>query len=285
MTLLLPLLGCSSPQTLTFADGDNFEYRATVDIDSSELPSLDGTSTIRWDDLSADMLGAQLDPSEIDGVQLLVFPHLGLDEVEERIATDSLKQSDVGLFLEATPADGEVALDDFALQGNPVGAGQYFEPGSGTWLVNLLVGEEYVRFHELVPVEGSEETVAQVSGSEAQFDVDATLASSIALTGEENKVDWSELTVDGLGGELVLHRLDGLSLAQLPEVEPSDIEDRFDELESLIGERTDLDISGMTSAELPELAEVDDEGTWLLALTCGSCTSPVPRVMVVLTPQ
>ena len=280
--ILLLGLGCNPAQTLVLSDSDNFTYRAEVEISSSELAALDGASEIRWDALSADMLGGPLEASEVVALQLLVFPQLDLQAVSERIATDSLKQSDVGLFLEATPSDGGVLLDDFALQGNPVGAGQYFEEGSGTWLVNLVGPDDYLRFHELVPVDGSEEALAAIDGSEAQIHVDATLAGTLTLDGEVDEVDWSELTVDGLGGELALHRLDGLTLGHLPEVEPADVESAFDELESMIGTRTDVDVSGQTSVELPELAGVDDTGTWLLALTCSTCTSPVPRVLVVL---
>lgn len=284
LTLAL-VLGCNEAETLSLSDSNNFQYDADVSMESSELPSAVGTSVVEWSGLGADMLGNPMDPTDVVGVQLLVFPDMDLDEVSKGVATDTLKQSDVGVFLEAEPTGTQVELQDFGLQGNPVGVDEYFLEGSGTWMLSLVGAEQYLRFHHLVPMDDSVETTASITGDAAQIGVTATFAGVVAVSAEHGAVDWSDITADGLDNELALHRLDSLTLARVPGVSPADIEASFDALDSLIDVRHDYELDGQTSLELPELAEVDDEGTWLLGLSCSSCTSPVPKVLVVVEPE
>ena len=70
----------------------------------------------------------------------------------------------------------------------------------------------------------------------------------------------------------------------------AEIESRFVELDSLAEETWTADIEGLTELSLSELEGereypgVDGDSRWLLALSCGSCDTPVPRVLMVLTP-
>gem|GEM_PF-6210610 len=197
-------------------DAHNFQYQGNLDIQS--LPVQPYTNiTIDWSGLTTSIQGKDINPSEVDSALLLVFPRLQPEEVMTAIATDSLEQSEVGLYMLCTTTEAHCLLDDFGLLGSQPGLSQHFDAEEGAWLV-ILRNEETLGAVSLVflsPEEGIETTTAAITDQSAilNADVDLQTADPIVLKKDtEWSLEWETLTVSGQGNPLALHRIDRLEL-------------------------------------------------------------------------
>lgn len=286
MNVLFWLVACAGPGDVVLQDADNFDYSATVTVPSSPLDSNNPDAALDWSGVSQDLLGQPMAASDVASLQLLQFPDLTLSEFQDAVAVDGLVQSMLGIFAEQPASDdGLCRMDAFAFEDSELGVHEDFLPGTGTWVV-VLIGHdgETLRFQALEPTDGGPE-VAEV-GTGAQIVPDVTLAPAVPVDGALTRVDWGDVTQDGLGAALEHHRLDRLTLARV-DVEPSELEERFAELDALANPRYDVDLDRTVRFDVQELDGfdgLDGEGTWLVALSCSTCGSPVPKVLAVLEP-
>ena len=102
-------------------------------------------------------------------------------------------------------------------------------------------------------------------------------------------LDWSNLTQTGLSTAFNHQQIDGLMVAHYPDLSVSDLEGQFLDFELIAETLYEGEHSGGTEADLSTLTSndvafsgIDDQGTWLLGLTCSTCANPAPLVLSVL---
>ena len=269
-------------------DANNYSYTASLDVDVHAMAEFQD-ALVRWPKLSRDIQGHAVCPDDLDDAWLVVFQQLTPDEVAQGLATDTLQQQDVTLFLTCTPSDAGCWLSDFNLFGNYLDVQQYFEVGTGTWMVALIDSRES-GVKSLVFLEAdasSEQTQVTIDSATAVLDatVDLRSLTPVYSTGATDLViDWSALTVDGLGNEMSLHTLDRLLLGRFDDSR-RELERDFFDLEQDAEDLWTLDVEGTQSADLSQLngfEGISDDGLWLLALQCMSCDNPAPRFLTEL---
>ena len=278
MVVFAVALACDNAGDVVLTDADNFQYASDVTVPLSPAPAQDPDAGLDWCGLEVDLLGQPVSLDVVAEVQILNFPELSVDEFAEGVATDSLTQGMLGLFGEASADECITRVKDFLFEGAELDLHEETLQGSGTWVVALYDSEGGVlRFHAF---EFRDDAVEQtvLIGTDAQIVPLVSLAPAVEV-GSVERIDWSDLTVDGLGNPLEHHRLDVLTVARV-DLEPREIEERFAELDGLLQDRQDLDVSGTVRAEVQ--VEPDGQGTWLAALWCSTCGTPVPRVLAVI---
>ncbi len=280
---------------LVLSDDTGFRYTANLDIAS--VPVAAGTDPwIDWADLTFDMLGHPLDPAaDLTAAFVTVFGQLGQAELAAAIAVDDIPQSELSLFvrLDLEPGTTGAALSEFTMLGTDIDIEQYLEPDTGTWMVVLLTetDDAPVQYRKLLFVEPTVDDAPETvvfEDDDSLFDIDATLTGSTALQvpqGQTFGVDWSSLSLDGLDQALALHKIDRLTVGRYADHDVASLEAAFLDLDLLATEMWELDVEGQTEAELAELdgfSGVDADDTWLLALRCSTCSSPMPLFLGVL---
>ncbi|MES2645171.1 MAG: hypothetical protein V4850_37130 [Myxococcota bacterium] len=300
-TLALVLTACTAEPDAaveactdcTLVNANNFAYTSELSIGSSPLRA-ETDAIIRWDTLTHDVRGGEIDPrTDLNEARLIAFRDLEPAEVSYALAHDELAQADVSVFVTCTPTDASCVLSDFGMFGNTIDIQQYFQEGYGTWLLALGMsgepGADALMFLEAVAESDTSEAHLTDTTSTLAVDVDLdSLTSVVVPTGSAALTfDWAGLTRDGLGDELDHATLDELWVARFEETPEELAQDVFS-LEERAQVSWTLDVSGYSSATLADLegegafAGIDSTGTWLLALRCRTCTNPAPRFVTLL---
>ena len=257
-------------------DENNFRYQGNMDIGSVAVKEFANIS-IDWSGLTTSIQGKEVVPEEIDEALLLLFPRLQPQEVMHAIATDSLEQSEIGLYMLCTTDQSSCLLDEFGLLGSQPGLSQNFSAEEGSWLI-ILRNEETlgaVSLAFLSPEEGNESATAEITNQTATLEAEVDIRSRTPIVIKKNtawSLDWSSLTTSGQGNPLALHRIDRLEIGHYSE-SLEQLEDNFFFLPEMGTEKQYFDIAGLRSIELSSL---NIEGQWLIALWCDSCDNPVP---------
>lgn len=301
LSAMLAIIACGGPPDVAVApctdclltNANNFAYTTDLHIGSSPLRA-QTDATIRWDTLTKEVRGGDLDPlRDIEEARLIAFRDLDRAAVSEALAHDELAQSDVIVFVTCQPTDASCALSDFGMFGNRVDIQQYFQEGYGTWLLALgkkgEPGADALMFLEAVAA--TDVTEARLTDSTSTLSVDVDLDSLrplvVPVATPAIRIDWSGLTRDGLGDTLDHDTLDQLWVARFAEAPEALAQDVFS-LDERAQVSWNLDVSGLDSATLTDLdgagafGGIDEGGTWLLALRCTSCTNPAPRFVTLL---
>jgi hypothetical protein len=303
LSLLLPACGVNALLDTgaepcvdcALADDNNFSYAADLTADVVPIGA-NADATLDWSALAHDLQGHALDPAvDIGQVQLVAMRDLAPDEVATALANDDLEQSAVTLYVTCDPEGAACALSEFGVLGAPFDLLQYLDDGVATWLVALT------RFDEpgaatlvfLEPRDGEANHTVAVGDDTSRLDVDVDLAALAPVVVPEGEpavtLDWSGLTRDGLGNPLDLGRIDDVLLARFDQP-VEELQTRVFDLEEIASASWRGDVSGGRSVSLDTLegdtpfAGVDDEGTWLVALGCSTCSNPAPRFVTRLSP-
>ncbi len=300
--LLLPLLlACGVDEDLlpptpcgpcVLQDANNFQYEAELEVASAPLEEL-ADVLVDWSGLTQNFYGRPIDPAvDIAEAWLVVFTNLSPSEVVEDIAQDTLDQSDVSLYVTCAADDASCLLSEFNIFGNYLDVQQYFEDGQGAWLVSLVDSADQ-GFHSLLFLDatpGATATTARFTDESAVLSADVDLEGLTPVympPGADVELDWSGLTVDGLGNEAAVHKLDELLVARYDADLPA-LEQDFFFLRDVAAESWSLSVSERTSVNLTELGRdftgISSDGVWLLGLFCGTCENPAPRFLTVLEP-
>ncbi len=286
---------------VTLDDAANFSWYGTLEVEVHEVAELTDVR-IDWSQLAHDTMAQPLDPaSDIDTASLVVFPYLGHDEVVTSLNDNTLQQADVGLYVFAeVTGTSHTYMADMTLFGTDVDVETYFERDYGeTWLVTLGTGSTPgvgTRSCAILdPSPTSEETVAYLDDDSCVVHPDADLGSLTPATAAECApltFQWSGLTTDGFGNSFPTTRIDGLSLSFHAGQSPADLEDAYlfggvgaTEVwtQALEEGSTSALLDGHPSAAGTPFDGIAGGGTWLLALTCSSCTPAAPPFATVLT--
>ena len=282
----------------TLADANNYRYSGALQIASTPVRAQQDVA-MDWSALTVDLQNRALDAAtEIDQVGLLYFRYLSEAEVQAALSDESLRQSDIDLFLNyLNDAEGTVAnLSEFGLLGNPFDITEYFVEGDGSWLLlpstGTTPGQGARTLHFMAPDAASENSEVRIDDDSCVLDFEVSLRdlSPVAVeAGATPVVDWSGLTVDGLGNTLDLGLIDEVWVGRVESEDLSALEAGFLGLEETAAEVYVLQTGGTRRANLGDLtsggapfAGPTKDGTWLLSLRCSTCFTPAPPFLTVL---
>ena len=282
------------------SDANNYSFQGDLDGPTTPVAELEDVS-FSWAELDFDLQCHDFDPVEdVDTVSLMVFPRLSETEVEEGLALDTLQQVDLGVYLEFNPgSDTDGVLSDFTFFGTEADIQEELVEGSGTWLVVLNTGTQVGvgsrMFAFLEPTAGETNDHVDIldgcSVLDHTVDLDALRPAPVLAEGPW-EADWSELTTNGSGVEFFPQRVSRVDVGRYAG-DLAQLEAEFLDLELVAEELYSMDHPGGTEADLSELVDeqgrafegFQGEGTWLLALRCGTCSNPAPLFLTVLDPS
>lgn len=298
--MFLLLFSCTGEEvevpSVDLADADNYLFTGGLDIASAEVQQLTDVQ-FDWSQLSVDLQLHDMDPaSDVVMMTLLPFRYLDEAEVMDALSNNALLQSDAAGFFTHEPAAGETSagVADFLLLGNDIDVENQFmleEDKIASWLLVLQstdipgVGARMLTF--LRPSADSEVVGIAIQNTDTVLDFSVTIDGSMAFPAGSSdvEVDWSTLTVDGLGNEFDHGGIDQIMISQYAELSIEALEADFLDLELIADQLYTADLSGVTSVNASALdgfEGIDDEGVWILALRCSTCTHPAPPYLTVL---
>lgn len=310
-------LGCSDAseaepappgtEVLELTDANNFTSQAALDLPSFDVaasPDLE----ICWSAAEEDVLCHPFDPAEdVNLVTLIRFLNLSEEDVEARLATGTLSQSAVDGVLEYEARDGETcaALSDFSFQGTEVDIEEEFTANEAHKFLLVLssgsepgVGTNTMTFVRPMDGGGGSSSL-DVPGGCGTLDYSADLESvEPVVLGHDGPwpVDWRQLTRDGAGNDFQFQKIDRLLLSFYAGRNVGYLEEHIFDIEQEATRTWELTIDGSRDAELGDARELssdepftgfdsDEPGVWLLALMCGSCSSPAPQLLTLIEPE
>lgn len=286
---------------IALGDDNNYAFDGRLDGPTISLAA-EQDATIDFSGLDKDLQCHELDPvADIDNVALLMFRYLSETEVEAGLSTDSLEMADMSLYISYEPGDAtSFNLSDLSFFGTDPEIEAEFHEGNGSFLVLLTTGTTVGSGARMIGfLEPSAEETATSGAltdgcSVLDYEADLTSLQPLAvLPSGPWTLDWSAVTTTGQGTDFVDTKVTSVMLAYYADLTMADLETQFLDIELLADRTWNLEHAGGTSADLSTLVDASDgsaftgfeaEGTYLLALRCGSCPSPAPLVLTQLVP-
>lgn len=294
------LTGCNA--VIFLEDDNNYDY--TGQIDMPRIQTVAGQDlTVDWVGLSADLRCHDLVPADvINNLGLIRFPNLSEEEIEDRLSTDSLLQSDTSGALELSPNGATQAnLSDFSFGGESIEIATEYTDDGGLYLLTFsaggALGVDTRMLALLDPEPASSNAIALVSDACGILDFSSRLSAlrpvSMPASGDSWIVDWGRLTQTGLDKELIFSNIDGLSLAFYADATLDALETQFLDLELIATRTYTMAVTSGVGAELTEAKTESGEsfsgflgeGVWLLGLTCSTCANPAPLFLTIVEPS
>ena len=284
---------------LTFSNADNYSYGGTVDIPVIETAA--GVSIeICFDQLTDDMQCHDTNPAEdIVNVGLTRVPDLTPEQINEKIANDTLRQKDTTGYVDVqTNGKTCVHTEDMSFLGTKLNVPEEYYAGA-VYLVFLSetttpgVGSRMVVM--LTPSDTSDVTSVDIPQGCGILDFTADLTSLESMEvcpKTKTKVDWSAVDTNGLGSPFTPSSVDELMLAHYDDATAAELEASFFDLELLADEIWTIPLLGDDKADLKDAVNADGQnfdafestGLYLLALNLTSNPNPAPKFLTVLTP-
>ena len=297
---LLVMSGCGD-KVVSLEDVHNFTYSGTIDIPVIATAA-EADLDICWDAVTDDIRCHALDPGpDINQISLIRFPAMSELDLEDKLARDSLLQSEQNGIVELLPDDDQYCakLSELTFFGTETDIISEYRDSDELFLLTPASGTQAgqgTRLMILLTPDDEEEntTVNAADGcGVVDFSADLSALTSMSLPASGGVVEWSGLTKTGLGNDMVLGNVDGVMLAFYEGQSAADLEPQFLDLELIATSLYTVEISAGSGADLATATNTDGQtftgfagdGTWLLALTCSTCANPAPLFMTVVEAQ
>jgi hypothetical protein len=282
-------------------------YQSTASLSLPTVETASGADLdICWTNIASDMQCHPVAPqADIDNVAFLRLLHLTETEVQAKLVSGEITQSNIDGYLEFPTGNKTTCarLSDFSFLGTKVDVlAEYQESADETYLLLLThgvqrgIGARVMMF--LKPVSTSTNTrVDAPSGcGELEFAADITSPEKVPVPAAGPWiVDWRGVTRDGQGNEIIYSTLDKLLLGYYQGMTVADIQAKFFDLEIMATSLWDLGLAGGYTADLSQAVDRKTgapftgfdrgAGVWLLALTCSTCQNPAPAILTILEPS
>ncbi len=310
--IALALVGCKggggdeTDPNLDFLDENNFEYKAEVAIESTDVAA-NTDFCGDWSAITTDLRGRPLAPGDVEQVALLEFD-LTQAEVAAKVADNTLKQSDAATLWTWDNTNGEssVCASQFEIIGqvlDPTAPEPLDENPAQSWLMSLLkvsAGYNDVLSSVFVnPLESSSNTEITFTDTSSvltitKLDIAGKPTLKTAAGHDAYFLDWGNVTTDVNGQAFDPLFGDVLAVARFDVADPAELDELFlrldteaaeyytmPETESIFG-KTEAELSKLTLADGTPFAGFTTDGVWVVAISCSTCTSPVPLLLGVV---
>jgi hypothetical protein len=281
-------------------------YRSTASLSLPTVKTAPGADLdICWGEVTTDILCHPVAPkADLDNVGFLRFLHLTETQVEAKLVSGELSQSEVDGYTESrTDHKATCAkLSQFSFFGTPIDVpAQYVESDEETYLLVFThgtqagVGARVMTFIEPTAASTNTRVDAPPGCGLLDFSADLKTLEKVRVPGEGPwTVDWRSVTRNGQGNELVAATIDRLLIGFYEGLTVEDLEADFFDIETLATSLWELGLTGGRTADLAQAVERDTgagfeafdrfDGVWMLALLCSTCQNPAPVVLTLLDP-
>lgn len=299
---------------ITLADEMNYAFDSSLSAEMTRV-SANGDITFDWSAVTQDMQGRELDPfADVEMMQLMLWRY---DE-ESFLASINDEELDTGRLVAMAYYDTENARDScqfFDLEApggielssetlleyvNP----EIYPPGEHAWLIMLATGSAFGQGTRLLaflePSEGETRTTVRLTNDSTTLDYTVDLTQlkpiSLPLHAGDVTVGWADvhqLTRNAMGADWVPTRITDVAITHYMGYTVADLEEQFLLLEDLASEYYGARLNTGQQVLLSDLVDgtgrafpgIDEDGIWLVSLTCGSCRSPAPWFLSILSPS
>lgn len=298
-----------SGANLVAAPANNYQFSSTLKFPSiSVAPNTE--LTMDWSSVTIDFLGHTVDTKKDLSMVSILMWNLPLTDLETQLNSDSLKQSDLTVVPLTVYTDGSSTTADvlsFTLNGTKVTSEQilpYFNidnypPANHTYILTAATGTTVGQGIKMVQsfLLDSNSTTSKVTmtSNSTKLTYTANLhsltptripAGEAAIT-----LDWGEMKTNALGNTFTTTNITTAMVAHYTQT-ATQLETQFLDLDLIatamyngtIETGTSVDFSSLTDASGTTFPGIDDTGTWLVALQCGSCRNPAPWYLTILKP-
>lgn len=266
--------------------------------------------TFDWSGVTADFRGHPVSPNDIGMVEIALW-NLTPEAFNKNLNANTLSQSQLAIIVSIIPTPrGATTGDVKALtdQGTPFAPGTldpYFDaanypPGSHVYTAMVATGTVYglgTRMLQGFQLDASSTNTQVNIGSDSTTlavtaDLHSLAAPAIAAGSPNILVDWTDMTTTAAGAPFVPTDITRVRVASYG-MTVAELEDptNFVRLDSLADDVFEADIAAGTTVSLSLAKDadgaafpgIDDAHTWLLALDCADCCSPIPWYITVLS--
>jgi len=301
--------GVCGGKNLIAASENNYQFSSTLKFPSiSVAPNTD--LTMDWSGVTTDFVGHTVDvKKDLSMVSILMW-NLPLTDLETKLNSDSLKQSDLTVVPITVYTDGSSTTADvlsFTLNGTQVTSEQilpYFNidnypPENHTYILTAATGTTVGQGIKMVQsfLLDSKSTNSKVTmtSHSTQLSYTANLHSltptRIPVGEAAITLDWGQMKTNALGNTFSTTSITTAMVAHYTQT-PTQLETQFLDLELIataiyngtIDTGTSVDFSSLADASGATFTGIDDTGTWIVALQCGSCRNPAPWYLTILKP-
>jgi hypothetical protein len=286
-------------------------YKATLAPNIPRTKTADKADlNICWNGITGDFLCRSVDASkDINSVNFLQITGLTADNVVQYLKEEKDFSTKVSLSrsFQVGAASGSMCakLSSFP-SAKP--DQDYYAASNKTYMLlfatgtKLGVGAKSMMFIEPSAEESRTDVAAPDGCGIVTFDTDITTITPVPASKDGPfVVDWSQVTVDGLGNHFEFFDIDLLQLGFYQGETPASLQQHFVDLDRIATTFYELDLyqatpstkDGAAHADLTQAASKNagpfvgfdrTDGVWVLALRCTECQLPAPTIVAVLTP-
>lgn len=288
-------------------DENSYAYSGHMNI-GAQTAAAQADSTIDWCDVTVDIRGRQVVPTDIDRLMLVEIDGTH-DEVARLIESNELTMADVVApwqFINDM-AVCTANLSDFSMIANAFNVGDFGGASAtgSTWLLSLTYYDagafDYAMPSFVVPEQGAPVSEIRFHDDLSTIEVDVDLHTLKPMTTssrfDEYTLDWSAVTTDVYGNEYDDQLGNQVLIGKVPFGDIEQVEDVFLRLDDEASElyrlnvvdgipvvqgETDVDLMLATNADGEPFGGFTTDGIWLVGVECTSCTSPAPLLLGVV---
>ena len=269
-----------------------------------------------WSALETDLLKQPVDVETDIGMLMISVWNHPKNETQQLMNDDALRLSDTHtapgqILIENGETSGNF-VDITSIGGSPLAVDSLLkfldpelhpaEQRSYTAMVSSGTtpgrGVRMIAYFEVDPQSENNEVRITDDSTTLKYNADLSHQKKVFLpTGTGNiLMDWSldvGPTKNALGRDFIPTNITEIMVAHYTDLEVTDLEDDFLNLETLAEGRVWRKVMKMgTETQLSELQNesgdafdgIDDEGIWIVALSCGTCFIPAPWFIAILQP-
>jgi hypothetical protein len=294
---------------IEITDANNYASESALNIPSVETATGEDLD-ICWGDVADDLQCHEVnEEAPLVTVSFLRLLNVSQRQAQDKIASGELEMADVNGYLVYPIEEGEscMKLTDFTLRGSQVDIfEEYVEAEELTYLLlfsdstSTGVGTRTMVF--LDPRDDATNTTVDAPSGCGDsplldFEVDIATAEPVPVPAEGPwNVEWRNLAEDSTGQPVPYVQIDRLMLAFYEGLSVRALEEQIFDIELIATRVWEHEHESGKAADLSQALdretgepfdgfETDEEGTWLLALLCGSCQNPAPILLTVLEPE
>ena len=295
-------------------DRMNYSFESSLDIQTVPVRSLSDIS-FDWSEITEDMLGQPFDPLQsVDMVEVMLWKY-SKEALVKDINDDNLDLKNI-VSLGYFPTENQATSANFLEMLSPSGGDvtdkellEYMDTSEYpvseySYVVMLAAGELFgggtkmISFFDPASEESNTEVRLHNKSTTLTFKADLTSLKRIAVPPANPNIvlDWSDidsLLKNALGGDFIPNRITDVMVAHYRTKSPEDLEREFLGLDNMADEVWSIFLSAGQSVNLGRLNTeadysgtffpgIDDTGTWIVALKCGTCNNPAPWFLSIL---
>jgi hypothetical protein len=296
------------PTTIVANQANNYSFSSTLTFPPISVQP-DTELTFGWSGVTTDFLGHELDPmAGITSINVILW-NLTQEDLELKLNADTLLMRDLGviatLFTERMMTEG--SLFDFTSAGMaitpedilPYLDADAFPPEGNTYTamiadgVELGEGTRMIQGFKLDPA--STNTHVELTNTSTALEYMVNLQNhtrtNVPMGTANVTIDWGDMTVNALNNEFIPNEITEALVAYFTEP-VADLEAQFLDLELIaegmwrgpVESGTSVALSSLTNESGQPFTGIDGNGTWIVALICGSCRNPAPWYLSILAP-